>query len=242
MRMCVFEDAGCPGLEPLSLTRPVFDLRCGAATLLERQARRFAVTDVEALVRPFLVELCRFTHPGMEVNDGGWKQGGAVLMAYEYAPPNRRGLYASLPQIGLSIGLCLASGVVAAISKLLPESAFLSWGWRLAFAMSLALVVIGLYIRVKVMETPEFLALKRTRRDVKIPFIDMITRYRRSVLLGMGARWIDGVFFNIFAVFMIGYLTQHLAMSRTEALTGVMMAAIVMLIMVQTIQSTIAPT
>ena len=158
----------------------------------------------------------------------GGEWGGAVLMAYEYAPPNRRGLYASLPQIGLSIGLCLASGVVAAISKLLPESAFLSWGWRLAFAMSLALVVIGLYIRVKVMETPEFLALKRTRRDVKVPFIDMITRYRRSVLLGMGARWIDGVFFNIFAVFMIGYLTQHLAMSRTEALTGVMMAAIVM--------------
>src|SRR5471032_2962042 len=76
----------------------------------------------------------------------GGEWGGAVLMAYEYAPPNRRGLYASLPQIGLSIGLCLASGVVAAISKLLPESAFLSWGWRLAFAMSLALVVIGLYI------------------------------------------------------------------------------------------------
>jgi metabolite-proton symporter len=158
----------------------------------------------------------------------GGEWGGAVLMAYEYAPPNRRGLYASLPQIGLSIGLCLASGVVAALSKLLPESAFLSWGWRVAFAISLLLVVIGLYIRVKVMETPEFLALKRTRRDVKIPFFDMITRYRRSVLLGMGARWIDGVFFNIFAVFMIGYLTQHLSMSRTEALTGVMISAIVM--------------
>jgi MFS family permease len=81
---------------------------------------------------------------------------------------------------------------------------------------------------VKVMETPEFLALKRTRRDVKIPFFDMITRYRRSVLLGMGARWIDGVFFNIFGVFMIGYLTQRLSMSRTEALTGVMISAVVM--------------
>jgi MHS family metabolite:H+ symporter-like MFS transporter len=158
----------------------------------------------------------------------GGEWGGAVLMAYEYAPPDRRGLYASLPQIGLSIGLCLASGVVAGISRLLPEAAFLSWGWRVAFAASLLLVVIGLYIRLKVMETPEFLALKRNRRDVKIPFFDMITRYRSSVLLGMGARWIDGVFFNIFAVFMIGYLTQRLSMSRTEALTGVMIAAMVM--------------
>jgi MHS family metabolite:H+ symporter-like MFS transporter len=128
----------------------------------------------------------------------------------------------------LSIGLCLASGIVAGISRLLPEEAFLSWGWRVAFAASLLLVLLGLYIRVKVMETPEFLALKRNRRAVKIPFIDMITRYRSEVLLGMGARWIDGVFFNIFAVFMIGYLTQRLSMSRTEALTGVMIAAMVM--------------
>ncbi|MBB4518941.1 MULTISPECIES: MFS transporter [Paraburkholderia] len=158
----------------------------------------------------------------------GGEWGGAVLMAYEYAPPNRRGLYASLPQIGLSIGLCLASGIVAGISRLLPEAAFLAWGWRVAFGASLLLVVLGLYIRLKVMETPEFLALKRNRRDVKIPFVDMLTRYRSSVLLGMGARWIDGVFFNIFAVFMIGYLTQRLSMSRTEALTGVMIAAMVM--------------
>src|SRR6202021_4127034 len=67
----------------------------------------------------------------------GGEWGGAVLMAYEYAPPNRRGLYASLPQIGLSIGLCLASGIVAGISRLLPEAAFLSWGWRVAFGASL---------------------------------------------------------------------------------------------------------
>ncbi|MFM0392215.1 MFS transporter [Paraburkholderia phytofirmans] len=158
----------------------------------------------------------------------GGEWGGAVLMAYEYAPPEKRGLYASLPQIGLSIGLCLASGMVAALSRLLPETAFLSWGWRIAFGASLGLVLIGLYIRAKVMETPEFLALKRNRREAKIPFVDMITRYRGAVVLGMGARYIDGVFFNIFAVFSIGYLTQHVSMSRTDALLGVMIAAIVM--------------
>jgi MHS family metabolite:H+ symporter-like MFS transporter len=158
----------------------------------------------------------------------GGEWGGAVLMAYEFAPPQRRGLYASLPQIGLSVGLCLASGMVAGLSRLLPETAFLAWGWRIAFGASLGLVLIGLYIRVKVMETPEFLALKRNRREVKIPFVDMITRYRGAVVLGMGARYIDGVFFNVFAVFSIGYLTQHVSMSRTDALLGVMIAAAVM--------------
>jgi len=158
----------------------------------------------------------------------GGEWGGAVLMAYEYAPPNKRGLYASLPQIGLSIGLCLAAGVVAGISRILPDADFFAWGWRIAFGASLLLVLIGLYIRLKVMETPEFLALKRNRREVKIPFVDMITRYRGAVVLGMGARYIDGVFFNVFAVFSIGYLTQHVSMSRTDALLGVMIAAVVM--------------
>ncbi|QYD67104.1 MHS family MFS transporter [Paraburkholderia edwinii] len=158
----------------------------------------------------------------------GGEWGGAVLMAYEYAPPNKRGLYASLPQIGLSIGLCLAAGVVAGISRILPDADFFAWGWRIAFGASLLLVLIGLYIRLKVMETPEFLALKRNRREAKIPFVDMITRYRGTVVLGMGARYIDGVFFNVFAVFSIGYLTQHVSMSRTDALLGVMIAAVVM--------------
>jgi metabolite-proton symporter len=158
----------------------------------------------------------------------GGEWGGAVLMAYEYAPEHKRGLYASLPQIGLSIGLCLASGMVAGVSKLLSEDAFFVWGWRVAFAASLLLVVIGLWIRLKVMETPEFLALKRNKREAKIPFVDMMSRYRGTVMLGMGARYIDGVFFNIFAVFAIGYLTQHVKMTRTDALLGVMISAIVM--------------
>jgi metabolite-proton symporter len=158
----------------------------------------------------------------------GGEWGGAVLMAYEFAPPRRRGLYASLPQIGLSIGLCLASGMVAAVSHLLTEQAFFAWGWRVAFGASLGLVLIGLYIRLKVMETPEFLALKRTRREARLPFVDMMTHCRRELLLGMGARYIDGVFFNVFAVFSIGYLTQHIHMGRTDALLGVMFAALVM--------------
>jgi MHS family shikimate/dehydroshikimate transporter-like MFS transporter len=158
----------------------------------------------------------------------GGEWGGAVLMAFEYATPEKRGLYASLPQIGLSIGLCLASGVVALLSYLLTDAEFLAWGWRIAFFASATLVVVGIYIRLNIMETPEFSKVKQTHNEARIPFAEMIRKYPKNVVAGMGARYIDGVFFNIFAVFVIGYLTQTLKISRTEALVGVMAAALVM--------------
>ena len=162
----------------------------------------------------------------------GGEWGGAVLMAYEYAPPGKRGFYASLPQIGLAIGLCMASGIVALLSSLLTDAQFLSWGWRIAFLISGALVVVGLWIRLNVQETPEFAAIKAKNAELAIPFMDMIRRYPGNVLRGMGARYIDGVFFNIFAVFSIGYLVSTVKITRTEALLGVMAAALVMIVMI----------
>ena len=158
----------------------------------------------------------------------GGEWGGAVLMAYEYAPPEKRGFYASLPQIGLAIGLCLASGVVALLSSLLTDAQFLSWGWRVAFLLSGVMVMVGMYIRLQVQETPEFAALKARNAELRIPFMDMLRRYPGNVLKGMGARYIDGVFFNVFGVFSISYLTTTLKINRTEALLGVMAAAVVM--------------
>lgn len=158
----------------------------------------------------------------------GGEWGGAVLMTYEYAPENKRGLYASLPQIGLSIGLCLSAGVVA-IASTLPEEQFLAWGWRVGFIASFILVVVGLYIRLKIMETPEFAKLKAQGEEVKIPFVNMIKEYPRNILLGMGARYIDGVFFNVFAVFSIAYLVNTVHISRTTALWAVCSSAFVMI-------------
>jgi len=152
--------------------------------------------------------------------------GGAVLMAYEYAPPKERGFYASLPQIGLAIGLCLASGVVAILSYTLTDAQFLAWGWRVAFILSAALVFIGMWIRLNVMETPEFQAVKEKNAETQIPFFDLLKRYPGNVLKGMGARYIDGVFFNIFGVFSITYLTNTIKIDRTEALMGVMASAV----------------
>jgi MFS transporter, MHS family, shikimate and dehydroshikimate transport protein len=159
----------------------------------------------------------------------GGEWGGAVLMAYEYAPPEKRGFYASLPQIGLAIGLMLASGVVALLSSLLTDAQFLAWGWRIAFLISAAMVGVGIYIRLNVQETPEFAAVKARNAELRIPFADMIKRYPGNVLKGMGARYIDGVFFNVFAVFIIGYLAGTIKISRTDALLGVMIAAFVMI-------------
>jgi len=158
----------------------------------------------------------------------GGEWGGAVLMAYEYAPKEKRGYYASLPQIGLALGVCLASGVVALLSSLLTDAQFLAWGWRIAFLISGVLVAVGLYIRLSIQETPEFTAIKERNAALQIPFLDLIKRYPGNILKGMGARYIDGVFFNVFAVFSISYLTSTIKISRTDALIGVMAAAFVM--------------
>ncbi len=157
----------------------------------------------------------------------GGEWGGAVLMTYEYAPENKRGLYASLPQIGLSIGLCMSAGVVA-IASSLPEADFLAWGWRVGFIASFVLVIVGLYIRLKILETPEFTQMKEEKQEVAIPFVAMIKEYPRNILLGMGARYIDGVFFNVFAVFSIAYLVNTVHIPRTTALWAVCSSAFVM--------------
>jgi metabolite-proton symporter len=158
----------------------------------------------------------------------GGEWGGAVSMTYEYASEEKRGLYASFPQIGLSIGLCLSAGIIALASSL-PEQQFLAWGWRVGFVISIVLVVVGLYIRLRIMETPEFAKLKAQRQEVRVPFMNMLREYPRNILLGMGARYIDGVFFNVFAVFSISYLVNTVHINRTVALWGVFASALVMI-------------
>ena len=193
----------------------------GVSTFLIGLLPTYAQIGVAAPVLLLLLRIVQGVGLG-----GEW--GGAVLMAFEYAPPEKRGFYASIPQIGLALGLCLASGVVAVMSSAFSEAQFLAYGWRIAFLLSAALVAVGAYIRLNVLETPEFTAVKSAHKEVGIPFVSMIRDYPKNVLSGMGARCIDGVFFNIFAVFSIGYLTQTIHVPRTQALLGVTMAALVM--------------
>src|SRR5947199_10771901 len=102
----------------------------------------------------------------------GGEWGGAVLMAIEYAPKERRGFYGSWPQIGVPAGLFLATIVVALLS-MVSDQAFLAWGWRVAFLLSALLVGVGLYIRLKILETPMFVRLKQTQEQAKVPYLEL---------------------------------------------------------------------
>lgn len=160
----------------------------------------------------------------------GGEWGGAVLMTYEYASKKEKAFYASIPQMGLATGLCLSAGVVALLSFLLSDEQFLAWGWRLAFLFSVVLIGVALYVRMHILETPEFrkAADLGEIRKKGLPIVEVCKKYPGNIALGVGARWIDGVFFNVLAVFSITYLVQYINVSRTEALTAVMLAALLM--------------
>jgi len=156
----------------------------------------------------------------------GGEWGGAVLMATEYSSGDKRGFYGSWPQIGVPAGLALATGVVALLS-FLPEQDFLAWGWRVAFITSALLIAVGLYVRLKIFETPAFAKVLANRSEARVPIVEVLRKYRKNVLLGMGARYIEGVCFNVYGVFLISYLTLSLKFPRTTVLTAVTIAAVV---------------
>ena len=160
----------------------------------------------------------------------GGEWGGAVLMAVEHSPAGRRGFYGSWPQIGVPAGLLLSSGMVYLLSYL-PEADFYSWGWRIAFLISAVLVAVGLYIRLKIMETPAFTRIQESNKLVHVPFFELWRTHGKNTLLGLGARYIEGVTFNIFGVFVVGYLAGTLGLPRQTALAGVMIASAIMIVM-----------
>ena len=131
----------------------------------------------------------------------GGEWGGAVLMSYEFAKPEDRAYYASFPQVGLAIGLCLSTGVVTFLSYALSEADFVSWGWRVAFMLSIFLLGVGLFIRLRVLETPEFAKAQARNEVARVPMLEVLRDYPGSILLGFGARLIDGIVFTIFAIF-----------------------------------------
>ena len=156
----------------------------------------------------------------------GGEYGGAVLMAVEYAEPRRRGFFGSWAHVGVPAGLFLASGAFL-LASLLPEDAFLGWGWRACFLASTILLGIGAWVRLSVMETPVFERVKQTEELVRVPFAEVVTSYWRTVLLAMGTRWIEGLTFNLYAVYLLAYATKTLELSRTMVLGGTMLGALV---------------
>jgi MHS family shikimate/dehydroshikimate transporter-like MFS transporter len=148
-------------------------------------------------------------------------------MAVEHSPHGKRGFYGSWPQIGLPIGLLLSTLVFGQISKL-PEAALLSWGWRVAFLISIVLVGIGLYIRLSISEPPVFSEVKQTGGTSKLPLIEALRRHPKNILLVMGARIAENGSFYLFSVFFLTYATMpSIGFSSSTALWAVSIAAFI---------------
>jgi MHS family shikimate/dehydroshikimate transporter-like MFS transporter len=151
--------------------------------------------------------------------------GLAVPMAVEHAPENRRGFYGSWPQLGAPLGLVLGTLVFSIFSLLMSDAEFEAWGWRLPFLFSIVLVIVGLWIRFTIAESPEFQKIKDEKQEVRMPIIDAIRLHPGNILLAMGARFAENGFFYIFATFTLAYATQALGMNRQDILNGVLIAA-----------------
>jgi len=154
----------------------------------------------------------------------GGEWGGAVLMAVEHSPANARGFYGSWPQIGVPLGLLLSTAVFARFARL-PEHQFLSWGWRVPFLISILLVAVGLFIRLRILETPAFERVKQAGTEARHPIIEVLQTHPKEVLLSMGARFAENGAFYIYTVFVLVYGTQKVGMDRQTVLSGILIAA-----------------
>ena len=156
----------------------------------------------------------------------GGEWGGAVLMAVEHAPEGRRGFYGSWPQMGVPAGLLLGT-VALYIFTLLPEEQFLAWGWRIPFLFSVALIAVGLYIRLAISESPAFRRVQETNTEARMPIVDVFRTYPKQVLIAMGLRVAENGAFYVFSVFVLAYGVDTLGLSRTAILTATLIAAAV---------------
>jgi MFS family permease len=194
----------------------------GAATFIIGLLPTYAMVGIAAPILLLVVRLLQGFALG-----GEW--GGAVVMSFEYASKEDRGLYACFPQVGLAVGLCISTGVVALLSYTLSDAAFLAWGWRVAFMASIVLLVVGLFIRLRVMETPEFIKIKESYKVARVPIGEVLRDYPLAVLLGWGARLIDGIVFTIYAIFVLSYLPRVVHLPRTTVLMAITAAAFVLI-------------
>jgi MFS family permease len=171
------------------------------------------------LLAPLLLVLLRVVQ-GIGVG-GEW--GGAALMAVEYSPGHKRGYYGSWPQMGVPAGLLLATAVFGVVS-FLPNEQFLSWGWRIPFLLSIVLVGVGLFVRLRLLETPSFSEVQEEQSEAQMPIMEVLRNYPKNVLLAIGARVASDGSFYVFSVFILDYATRTLGLERWVILTGISVA------------------
>jgi metabolite-proton symporter len=175
------------------------------------------------IAAPFLLTSLRFLQ-GIGVG-GEW--GGAVLLALEYGHRGKRGFYASWPQAGVPLGLLTSAGVVALFENGLSQADFLAWGWRVPFLLSGLLIVVGLLIRVRILETPLFRQLQQTQQVAHAPIRETLHHHWREVLLAAGSRISENSCFYLFSTYILAYGKDVLHVEAGLILWAVNLAAAV---------------
>ncbi|MEV7876851.1 MFS transporter [Streptomyces microflavus] len=164
----------------------------------------------------------------------GGEWGGAVLLVSEHGGDKRRGFWASWPQAGAPGGNLLATGVLALLATVQSDETFLAWGWRIPFLLSGVLVMIGLWIRISVEESPVFLEAQKKAQEQAAagvkeqpPVVEVFRRSWREVLLAIGTRFGENISYYILTAFLLVYVTVHLEMSKSDALNAVLIGSAV---------------
>lgn len=166
------------------------------------------------VLAPLLLALCRF---GQGLGLGG-EWGGAVLLATENAPPGKRAWYGMFPQLGAPIGFLMAGGSFLLLGECLSEADFFSWGWRVPFLASTALVLVGLFVRLKIHETPVFQATLDKHEQVKVPMLTVFQQHGKMLFLGTCIALATFVLFYLVTVFALTWGTTSLGYSREHFL------------------------
>jgi metabolite-proton symporter len=191
----------------------------GAATFLIGLLPNYATIGFWA---PVLLVLLRFAQ-GIGVG-GEW--GGAVLMAVEHAPPNKRTFYGSFPQMGLPAGIIVSNVIFLIIGLFVAQEQFAVWGWRIPFLLSAALVIFGLVMRLRIMESPEFTAVKDNGHVARQPMVELVRHHPKQLLLTSGASIAAPALGYLVLVYLLSYGTTELALSRTTMLTLIIIGSV----------------
>jgi metabolite-proton symporter len=156
----------------------------------------------------------------------GGEWGGAVLIVSEHGDPKRRGFWSSWPQAGAPAGQLIANGVLAGLAAFQSDAAFDKWGWRIPFLLSAVLVLVGLWVRLRIEESPLFRQARAKQEPTdKLPFVEVITKYPREILTAMGARMAENVSYYIFTIVIATYAKEHLKLDKSFALNAVLIGA-----------------
>lgn len=194
----------------------------GLATVLIGLMPTYGQIGVAA---PILLVLLRLVQ-GFAIG-GEW--GGAVLMAVEHAPRNRRGLFGSVVQLGFPVGLALGTFSFFLLA-LLPEAQFMAWGWRIPFLLSAVLVCVGLFIRLRISESPEFQKAKDQGAIVRYPVLEVLRRHPKNLFIALGVRITELSWIYVLTIFALDYATNTLQISRNLVLAAIAVGALLELV------------